>query len=601
MAFSGVAFGLPFAMNSAEGTEASMFVAAAASRSTWRRAMQALLAGLVTLVPVAALIWVIFHFVGANDLDYAIAAVVFLLGCNELREGLGERPARRGQGDRGVTGPTGLAPASRASITAFQRDHGLEPTGVIDQRTRAALRAARAEQGVDRLDPALVGADVADEESVRAVQRRHGLRETGVVDDATRGALRVAQQQGMLDALDPEGVRRFQRRHGLPATGDVDDATVVAVATARGEGATTIAPDERIDPATALAAFDAGDADSVRRFQRTLGLQPDGTVGPETRGALLAMRARLHPDPGDADAIRRFQSDSGLGVTGCIDAGTRQAAAATLDRALHPRSEGLAPDPADVGGVEAFQRFFDLRADGVIDEQTRQAIRYARDWFCDVDPTSERSIGAFQARHGLEPDGVIGARTQAALASARGERYAPDGKERKRRYGPLAASDGAGPLLVVDLADAGDIARFQRAHHLPDDGVVDLRTREALAVARLQRVHGDGRVGDHAQARSGGPVSSLRSTLGDAWPAYVGVILETSEALLYSFAIVNSKFAFVPAVLGAAFGFLWPWMTLPLVRRLTDAVAEWKQELTIGLVLVGVSTTFGLLHAIAGY
>jgi hypothetical protein len=42
MPFNGAAFGLPFTMNTVEGTKASLFVSAAASRAGWCRALSAL-------------------------------------------------------------------------------------------------------------------------------------------------------------------------------------------------------------------------------------------------------------------------------------------------------------------------------------------------------------------------------------------------------------------------------------------------------------------------------------------------------------------------------------------------------------------------------
>ena len=601
MGFSGVAFGLPFAMNSVEGTEASLFVAAAASRSSWRRAVVAVGAAALTLLPVGGLIWVLFHFVGATYLDYAIAAIVFVLGARELREGLSERSEGAPEGDAGASEPAiGLAPASAASVCEFQRSHGIDPTGVIDERTRAAVRAARVEAGAPSVDAYLLGTDVADAAAVADFQRRHGLRATGDVDASTRGALRVAQQQGFVDPLDPACVRRFQSDHGLAPTGDVDETTAIAIATVRGEGGTAVDDEPRqvrIDAASALRRLDVTDAASVERLQRALGLRPDGSVGTETRGAILALRARMHPDPADPASIKAAQTEIDVPVTGTIDAPTRAAAGRTLESALRPPTSGLLPDPADAEAVRALQGRYQLDRSGAVDERTRQAARHARDFECDIDPADDATIRRFQRDHGLAPDGVIGERTQAAVAVVRAERVASEPRDRRHRYGPF---DQPGiPVLPLDLADPATVRTFQSAHHLPPDGVIDEKTRTALTVAMRERVDGGPLQGSHDPAPSqGGPIGWLRDTLGDAWPAYVGVILETSEALLYTFAVASSSFSLVPAVIGAGAGFVWPWATLPLVRRVTERLPEWKQEATIGAILVAVAATFGVLHAI---
>ncbi len=565
MAFNGLAFGLPFTMNSVEGTEAALFVAAAASRSTWRKATIALGAAVVTLIPFAVVLWAAFHFVGPEYLDYTIAFLIFALGLREIREGLSERPRKGGPTDPGQVEQIGLGPASAGSIRDFQRRHRLEPTGEITARVRAALRAARAEAGYEAVDPYVFGVDAADAEAVRAFQRRHGLPVSGNVDAPTRGALRVAQQQGLLDGDDSDAVRRFQADHGLAVTGAVDERTAVALETLRGEGATTVGTDEkdrpvRTDPVAAFRDLDPADAESVRRFQRSLGMPADGTVTAETQGALLAMRARL-------------------------------------DGAVTKDGAGLLPDPADADNVRRFQRLYGLPDDGTIGTSTRQAIRYVREYLCDVDAASADSIRRFQRAHGLTADGVIGPQTQAALAALRAERYPDRQKARSKRYGDVVAGDGAGPRVELDIADPDAVRDFQRRHHLVADGVIGPHTQEAVRLARQQRLDHGPRLGSHdLEAGPGGPLGTVRTAMGDAWPAYVGVMLESSEALLYSFAVTSSSFAFLPAVLGAGIGFSWPWTVLPLVRKATQRLPEWKQETGIGTILVGVAAAFGLLH-----
>lgn len=86
-----MAFILPLVLDSVEGSEAALLVAASAVRGTWKRAAIAAVAAGVTLIPIGIGLYFLFQFVNGNFIDYAIAVVVFLLGANELREGLTSR------------------------------------------------------------------------------------------------------------------------------------------------------------------------------------------------------------------------------------------------------------------------------------------------------------------------------------------------------------------------------------------------------------------------------------------------------------------------------------------------------------------------------
>ena len=66
-------------------------VAASAARGSWKRAVIAALAAAVTLVPIGFGLYFLFRFVGGSYLDYIIAGIIFMLGINEVREGLSER------------------------------------------------------------------------------------------------------------------------------------------------------------------------------------------------------------------------------------------------------------------------------------------------------------------------------------------------------------------------------------------------------------------------------------------------------------------------------------------------------------------------------
>lgn len=112
LAFSGLGFGLPLGLNSVEGTEAALLVAAAATRSTWRRAMVAALAGVATLVPIGAGLFFAFRYLPGQYIDYAIAVLIFSLGVREVIEGVRGRRAGEGGGEEHPDGGDAQASAS---------------------------------------------------------------------------------------------------------------------------------------------------------------------------------------------------------------------------------------------------------------------------------------------------------------------------------------------------------------------------------------------------------------------------------------------------------------------------------------------------------
>ena len=378
---------------------------------------------------------------------------------------LGPRPQPSALGDPGPEGPLGVAPADARSVAGYQRDRALQPTGVLDTATQAAMRAEREELGVDAPDPLVLGADVTDAEAVKEFQRRNRLAATGEVDAPTRGALRVAQHPGLVHPGDPAAVRAFQERHGLPPTGVVDDPTRVMLRAVRTDAATGPPDDGEEprppDPVEAYLGLDPTDETSVARFQRTLHLADDGVIGPETRGALRALSARL------AEGI-----EDGRRPTWLVGMGSSE------------------PDPADADAVRALQRRYGLAPDARIGPRTRRALRWEHEHLLGLDPSSPASVRAFQERHHLVADGVIGPRTQAAMRAVREARQ-PTGSDAapSDRYGD-AQEHAAGFGVGLDPADPESVREFQRSHGLEPDGVVGPRTQVALRGLRHEHAAG---------------------------------------------------------------------------------------------------------------
>jgi hypothetical protein len=81
------------------------------------------------------------------------------------------------------------------------------------------------------------------------------------------------------------------------------------------------------------------------------------------------------------------------------------------------------------------------------------------------------------------------------------------------------------------------------------------------------------------------------------WPAYVGGVLEASEAVLYTFGVSSGSASWVAASVGGGVGFMLPWAGLPVLRRWVDSKPEWIVELSVGLVLMAAASAFGTLRA----
>ncbi len=70
-----------------EGSEISMFTLAAAARYKWRRAWLVLLAGLLTLVPILALLYFFFTIIPAHIATLLADLIIFALGAHFFYEG----------------------------------------------------------------------------------------------------------------------------------------------------------------------------------------------------------------------------------------------------------------------------------------------------------------------------------------------------------------------------------------------------------------------------------------------------------------------------------------------------------------------------------
>lgn len=306
----------------------------------------------------------------------------------------------------------------------FQRQHGIEGSGEVDEATRVALRAVLTDSSSTRED---------------------GRSENSAGATALRATDPVACFRA-LDCADPLSVHDFQRSIGLPPSGDVEAETRGAMRAMR-----------------AWLAVDPLDDAAVRSFQADRDLPADGVIGDRTRSAIGDVRsdparaasdaaASSEPDPFDGQSVRAFQRERGLADDGVIGEQTR-------DAILWEREHELDVDPASPAAIRAFQRSHRLREDGVLGPDTQAAMRAARSEREPADPKARsdrygaaggqeplfdpadaEQIRRFQREHGLEPDGVLGEATQTAIRSVRAERRAlREAHSQREDREPLAA------------------------------------------------------------------------------------------------------------------------------------------------------------------
>ena len=125
--------------------------------------------------------------------------------------------------------PDGIyGPETAAAVTAFQRNHGISPTGVADQQTWEAV--------VAEYEPALIRRDNAwplniilnPGQVIRRGERHphlHLVQAILAVLAETYGSITRPLNTGILDDATADALSSFQMLSGLPMTGHLDKET----------------------------------------------------------------------------------------------------------------------------------------------------------------------------------------------------------------------------------------------------------------------------------------------------------------------------------------------------------------------------------------
>jgi peptidoglycan hydrolase-like protein with peptidoglycan-binding domain len=254
----------------------------------------------------------------------------------------------------------------------------------------------------------------AEGRQVRLLQQALGVQVDGVFGPETEAA-----------------VRAFQQSHGLTVDGTVGAQTSAAlagrtpIASASATIASMISGGHRSDavyttPAPEGAGAGTPSSNPVVRLQEALGVQVDGTFGPETEHAVRALQASKHlnvdgvvgPDTWSALKIKEASTLHPVhfkhASPQASQAPTHHASAhiASVDGDSHPGGEQPAETPAHTEGapitsrsdaVRRLQEALGVEADGTFGPETESAVKH------------------YQQSHGLEVDGVVGPATWSAL------------------------------------------------------------------------------------------------------------------------------------------------------------------------------------------
>jgi peptidoglycan hydrolase-like protein with peptidoglycan-binding domain len=270
--------------------------------------------------------------------------------------------------------------------------------------------------------------------SVRILQHALGLEVDGVFGPQTEAA-----------------VRAFQANHGLTVDGVVGSQTsavisagaptIASAAVAATEAVAAIATAHESSAAVSKSA--GGHAtDPVVRLQEALGVQVDGTFGPETE-----------------QAVRHLQASHHLHVDGVVGGETWGALGIHEHVTLHPPRPARhahthrASASAQARHSASAAHRSGSRADAV--RRLQEALHVEADG--NFGPQTEAAVKRMQARHGLNVDGVVGPETWSALGIGESTTLHPPHASSKSSS---SSSTGGGSSSVVGrvIAAADEIA-----------------------------------------------------------------------------------------------------------------------------------------------